>query len=198
MSGSREVSWMWKYSFCKRAGKYLAYVRHGRIQVGAHTGTQIWSRNSLFLLPVVPAVVNWWQMQTVFAGYRGWPLVSKFLKTKVKGSEDKSCKDNLSPTLHLLLFGKNIPQQSFPPCVCAAECKTEVGICITCGLCYFYKNRQLITFGIVLTPAHWDLPNMRSIKKIKNWRVWKLQVYVVCNVWQATLCNAAGKISWER
>lgn len=28
-------------------------------------------------------------------------------------------------------------------------------------------ERQLITFGIVLTPAHWDLPNMRSIKKIK-------------------------------
>lgn len=28
-------------------------------------------------------------------------------------------------------------------------------------------ERQLITFGIVLTPAHWDIPNMRSIKKIK-------------------------------
>lgn len=148
MSGSREVSWMSKYSFCKRAGKYLGYIRHEGMQVGA----QRWDRNLEWEL-VAFAACGWYQLwstdgkcsQCLLATGAGL-LFQNSWKQRVKGSEDKRCKDHLSPTLCLLLFGKKVPQQPFPARVCAGECKAEVGICVTCGLYYFYKNRKTTNY----------------------------------------------------
>lgn len=138
----------------------MGYVRHEGIQVGAqHWDTDLqWNLiafaacgTSCGQLMANAVSVCWlWGLAPCF----------KIHENRVKGSEDKSCKVKLSPTLCLLLFRKKIPQQSFPACVCAGECKAEVGICVTCVLRYFYKNRKTTNY-------FWHCTNTSSLGSSK-------------------------------